>query len=214
MLSTRRLVRPAALRRRASDALALLLVAGWLAGCAGTANVQEASRDPQFQGAPFRNVLVVGVARTLSNRKIFEDSFVQALKARGTGGLASYPLAPEEGAIPRERLRQAVAQSGADSVLVTRVVRVQRSVLMTPGRGAPDYTRDDFTGWYSQTWDTPPPPVEQYDVLTIQSVLWDARREKAVWSGTSESTANKDIATLTGELASVLIARMKSDRVL
>ena len=117
-------------------------------------------------------------------------------------------------AIPRERLRQAVAQSGADSVLVTRVLRVQRTELMTPGRGAPDYMRDDFTGWYARTWDTAPPAIEKYDVLTIQSVLWDARQEKAVWTGTSESTANKDIATLTGELASVLIARMKDDRVL
>jgi hypothetical protein len=214
MLSAHRVIPHAALRRRASEALVLLLVASWLAGCASGPKIQEASKAPEFRGAPFRNVLVVGVAHTLNNRKIFEDNFVQSLKARGTGAAASYPLAPEQGAVPREKMRQAVAQSGADSVLVTRVLRVQRTQLMTPGSGAPDYYRDDFTGWYARTWDTAPPPVEKFDVLTIQSVLWDARQEKAVWSGTSESTANKDLATLTGELASVLIARMKADGVL
>ena len=212
--SADRVLRLALVRRRALRAAALLLVAGWLGACASAPTLQEASRDPQFNGAPFRRVLVVGVARNQGNRKVFEDTFAQTLKARGTDALASYPLAPEEGAIPRERLRQAVGQSGADAVLVTRILRVQRTVLVTPGRSAPDYMRDDFTGWYARTWDSPPPPVEKYDVLTIQSTLWDARQEKAVWSGTSESTAKKDVAALTGELASVLIARMKSDRVL
>ncbi len=199
---------------RALRAAAMLLVAVSLAACASPTTLREASRDPQFQGAPFRKVLVVGVARNQGNRRIFEDTFAQTLKARGTDALASYPLAPEDGAIPRERLRQAVTQSGADAVLVTRVLRVQRTVLVTPGRSAPDYMRDDFSGWYARTWDSPPPPIEEYDVLTIQSVLWDARQEKAVWSGTSESTARKDVAALTGELAGVLVARMKDDRVL
>jgi hypothetical protein len=40
------------------------------------------------------------------------------------------------------------------------------------------------------------------------------RQERVVWSGTSESTDVKDVATLTGELASVLIGRMKEDKVL
>lgn len=56
--------------------------------------------------------------------------------------------------------------------------------------------------------------VDQYDVLTIESTLWDMRQERAVWSGTSESTEPKDVATLTGELAKLLIARMKDDKVL
>jgi hypothetical protein len=40
------------------------------------------------------------------------------------------------------------------------------------------------------------------------------RQERAVWSGTSESTDAKDVGTLTGELAKVLIAKMKEDKVL
>ena len=213
-------IRPGARRHteighRAQRTAALLLVAVWLGACAGpTTTLREATRDPQFQGPPFRKVLVVGVARTQDNRRVFEDTFAQVLKARGTDALASYPLAPGDGAIPRERLQQAVAQSGADAVLVTRVLSVQRTVLVTAGSSAPDYMRDDLAGWYSQTYSTQPPAVEQYDVLTIQSALWDARRGKAVWSGTSEATARKDVATITGELAGVLVARMKDDRVL
>jgi hypothetical protein len=120
---------------------------------------------------------------------------------------------PEEGAIPNERIKQAVAGASADPVLITRVLRVQRNVQVTPGYVAPGYA-DGFYGWYTGAWVAVPPSVEQYEVLTIESTLWDMRRERAVWSGTSESTDVKDASTLTGELASVLIAKMKEDNVL
>ena len=213
MHSADRSIRRHALRGHAAGALALLLLAGASSACS-TTSLQSSWKDPQFSAGPFRNVLVLGVARNQSSRRIFEDNFVQSLKARGTPATASYPLLPEEGAIPRDRIRQAVAQSGADSVLVTRVLRVQRSVIVSAGRGAPEYVRDDFHGWYAQTWSTDQPPVEQYDVLTIESTLWDIRQERVVWKGTSETTARGDVATVTGELANLLVAQMKTDRVI
>jgi hypothetical protein len=202
-----------ALRRHAAGALAFLLLAGGVTACA-TNTLQGSWKDPQFTGAPLRNVMVLGVARDQSNRRIFEDNFVQALKARGTPATASYPLLPEDGVIPRDRIKQAMTQSGSDSILVTRVLRVQRNVLVTPGRAAPDYARDDFQGWYSQTYSTPPPAVEKYDILTLESTLWDLRKEHVVWKGTTETTVRKDVATITGELSSALIAKMKSDGVI
>jgi hypothetical protein len=212
MHSATRSTRDRAFRIRAAGALAPLLLAAALGACS-TTTLEGSWKEPQFTG-PLRNVLVIGVARNQATRRVFEDNFVSSLKARGTPAIASYPLLPEEGVIPKERIRQAVAQSGADSVLVTRVLRVQRAVLVTPGRGAPDYMRDDFHGWYAKTWDSAPPPVEEYDVLTIESTLWEIRQERVVWKGTSETTARANVGTVTGELANVLIAQMKADRVI
>ena len=212
MHSATRSTRERAFPIRAAGALAPLLLVAALGGCS-TTKLEGSWKEPQFTG-PLRNVLVIGVARNQATRRVFEDNFVSSLKARGTPAIASYPLLPEEGVIPKERIRQAVAQSGADSVLVTRVLRVQRAVLVTPGRGAPDYMRDDFHGWYAKTWDSAPPPVEEYDVLTIESTLWDIRQERVVWKGTSETTARANVGTVTGELANVLISQMKTDRVI
>lgn len=200
------------MRRHAAGAAGLVLLALILAACSSTV-LRDSWKDPQFQGEPLRNVLVIGVARSQSNRRVFEDGFRNAMRAEGIIANASYPLLPEEGAIPNERIKQAVTQSGADAVLITRVLRIQRNVQVTPGYVAPGYAHG-FYGWYSHTWVAVPPTVDQYDVLTIESTLWDMRQERAVWSGTSESTEPKDVTTLTGELAKVLIARMKADKVL
>ena len=200
------------MRRHAAGAAGLVLLALILVACSSTV-LRDSWRDPQFQREPLRNVLVIGVARSQSNRRVFEDGFVQALRAQGVEGTASYPLLPEDGAIPNERIKQAVARAAADAVLITRVLRVDRTVTVTPGYVAPGYPHG-FYGWYSETWVAVPPMVDQYDVLTIESTLWDMRHERAVWSGTSESTEPKDVTTLTGELAKLLIARMKADKVL
>jgi hypothetical protein len=193
-------------------AVSLVLAALFLTGCSST-TLRDTWKDPQFAGAPLRSVLVVGVARSANNRRVFEDGFAQALRAQGVAATASYPLLPEEGAISNARIKQAVAQAGADSVLVTRVLRIDRNVRVTPGYVAPGYAMG-FYSWYATTWTTVPPMVDQYDVLTIESTVWDMRQERAVWSGTSESTDAKDVGTLTGELAKVLIAKMKEDKVL
>ncbi|HEU5190069.1 MAG TPA: hypothetical protein VFX14_10305 [Methylomirabilota bacterium] len=195
----------------AAAGLALLtLLAG---GCSSTV-LRDSWRDPQFAGPPLRSVLVIGVARSQSNRRVFEDGFTQALRNQGVAATASYLLLPEEGAIGNARIKGAVAQSGADAVLITRVLRVQRNVHVTPGYVVPGYYAAGFYGWYTTAYTTVPPSIEQYEVLTIESTLWSMQPERVVWSGTSESTDVKDVTTLTGELAAVLIGRMREDKVL
>jgi hypothetical protein len=204
-------MRPA--RNRLNPRLGLsllwLAVVALLAACA-TTHLKDSWKDPQFSGAPFRNVLVIGISRSDANRRLFEDGFVQALRAAGIEASASYPLLPEEGQLPKERIEQAVARTGADSVLVTRVLRVQHKVDVSPSYVGPG---PGFYGWYGASWEAAP-EIYSYDVMTIESTLWDIKREKAVWSGISESIDPEDVAKVTRELAKELIAKMKEDKVL
>jgi hypothetical protein len=198
--------------RRGVVAAGLALRALLAGGCTSTV-LRDSWRDPQFAGPPLRSVLVIGVARSPSNRRVFEDGFTQALRNQGVAATGSYPLLPEEGAIGNARIKGAVAQSGADAVLITRVLRVHRNVQVTPGYVVPGYAMG-FYGWYTTAYTTVPPSIEQWEVLTVESTLWHMRPERVAWSGTSESTDVNDVATLTGELAAVLIAKMKEDKVL
>jgi hypothetical protein len=51
-------------------------------------------------------------------------------------------------------------------------------------------------------------------VVTIETTLWDMQPERVVWAVTSEAVDPKNVATLTGELAEVLITKMRQDGVL
>jgi hypothetical protein len=110
-------------------------------------------------------------------------------------------------------VRQGVQSSGADGVLVTRLVRVRRDVYVAPS-ALPTYYGAGFGGWYGGAYAMSPADVSVYDVLTIESTLWNMVTDKPVWTGTSEVVAPSNIADASKELADVLIARMKADGVI
>jgi hypothetical protein len=200
---------------RRSPKAALLILAGLVlvAGCA-TTRLVDTWKDPAFTGPAFKKMLVVGVTNSDSNRRVFEDGFARALQAAGTAGAPSYPSIPQKGAITNVQLDEAVKATGADSVLVTRVLRVKRDVNVTPGYVSPGFYGRGWGGYYGGAWAAMPPDVNVYDVLTIESTLFNARTDKPVWSGTNEVTDPRSVQAATEEIAKNLVTKMKADGVI
>ena len=106
-----------------------------------------------------------------------------------------------------------MARVGAEGVVVTRVQRVEQRVEVSPGFGAPFYNTG-FYNWYGVAWASVPPDIYQYDVFVLETTLWDMKRDQVIWAGTSETIDPKNMATLTDDLANVLITKMRGDGVL
>jgi hypothetical protein len=51
-------------------------------------------------------------------------------------------------------------------------------------------------------------------VVTIETTLWDMQPERVIWAGTGEAVDPKNVTTLAGELAEVLIAKMRQGGIL
>ena len=198
---------------RAALFVAMACALAALIGCA-TTRLMASWKDPAFSGPPLQKLLVIGAFKSELNRRVFEDAFANALGAAATGAAVSYPMLPESGAIANERVQQAVARSGSDAVLVTRLMRVRRDVYVTPSYMHSGFYGGGFHGWYGGAYALSPADVTTYDVLTIESTLWNMRSDKPVWSGTSEVNAPTDVAAASQELAGVLIATMKADGVI
>jgi hypothetical protein len=186
---------------------------GLLAAACSSTQLRDSWKDPAFAGPPLTRVMVVGVAKSDVNRRVFEDGFTKALNAAGVAATPSYGALPEPGALSNERIEAGVKQANADGVLVTRVLRVKRDVNVTPGFASPGFYGGGYRGYYRGAYMSAP-DVNVYDVLTIESTLWNMRTDKPAWSGTSEVTDPRSVAAATEELAKVLIARMKADGVL
>jgi hypothetical protein len=182
-----------------------------LAGCA-TVELAESWKDPGFAGPALRKVLVVGVAQSETNRRLFEDRFSQSLKAAGVTAVPAYTLVPAGAAPGSDQVRDAVAKAGTDAVIVTRVQRAEKRVEVTPTYYQTGPYRAGFYGWYGAS--AAAPMVTQYDVLTLETTLWQVQGEKVVWGGTSKVIEPQDVPKVTEELAKLLIAKMRADGVL
>ena len=144
---------------------------------------------------------------------MFEDGFSKALQAAGTGASPAYAALPEGGAVSNERVRDALKKTGSDSILVVRVLRVKQNVDVSPGYAAPGFYGRGYYGYYRGGFATAP-DIDVYEVLTIESTLWNTAADKPVWSGTMEITEPKSVSAATETLAKGLITKMKADGVI
>ena len=92
---------------------------------------------------------------------------------------------------------------------MTRVQRVEQRVSVTPS--GPMY--GGFYGWYGGAWASTP-DVQQYDVVTLETSVWDPRSEKLIWTVTTQGIGINDIPKATTQLAQALIPKLKTDGIL
>lgn len=180
-----------------------------ISACA-TTSVSNQWKDPSWVGPPASSVVVVGIARSDATRRVFEDTFARELQAAGVRAEVSYTQI-QPGEANTMKLSDFVKSSNADVVLATRVQSVQQKVNVSPGYTAVGYR--GFYGWYGSAWSAAP-TVTQYEVVTLETTVWDPKSEKLIWAATTQRVASQDIPKVTAQLAQTLIPRMKHDGVL
>jgi hypothetical protein len=162
-----------------------------LTACAASTKIVNQWTSPDYTSPRFKKIMVIGVSKQPSIRRTFEDEFVTKLKAAGVEAVPSYLYIPEDGQVDESRLQAAVKQAGADAVIITRLVRVEKKSEVSPGFYQP--APFGFYGGYSAAWlgYYEPPRVYQYDVYISETSLYDMNQ--LVWAGTVETTAPHDI---------------------
>jgi hypothetical protein len=191
----------------------VVAVLGFVAACASTRLINS-WQEPRYQGPPLTKVLVIGVTKQAVVRRTFEDAFARELAQHGATAIPSYTLIPEDGEVPKERIAQAVQQSGADGLLITRLVRVDRRARIDPGYIGPPFM--GFYDYYPFAWGSfyEPPMVYTYDVVTWDTSVFDAKSNQMIWAGATETTAPKNLAKEAREAAALVLKSLAKARLL
>jgi len=181
-----------------------------LAGCATSTLISQQS-NPAYVGKSFKSVMVVAVTEDDLLRRTFEDRMVALLGKRGLKGIPSYAAVGSRGQVEEADLRQAIAKSGAEGVLVTRVTRVDRESGTLPGATVGLY------GYYSGVWQTvhlAPQKITGPSWTVSETRLFDAKSGVLAWTGTMETRENDDLGAALTQYINVIFDAMVSDRVL
>ncbi len=127
-----------------------LIVVGavWLSACTAT-HVVHSWMNPQI--SPVGKVIVIGVSKEEGIRRLFEDKMSRALVTGGLDAVPSYSVLSKSGEVPQEEVNQAVRKSGADTVVITRLVRIAHRLDTVPVP-APAPMWGAYWGWPSPYW--------------------------------------------------------------
>jgi hypothetical protein len=167
-----------------------------LAGCAST-TLDGSWMSSEFAGkridAP---VLVVGVTRDDTVRRVYEDAMVAKLVARGIKATQSHASEPGSlGTDAPERLAAAARKVGARYLLSTVVIGQSREVVVTqePMWWGGPY---GYRGWYSYYWGM------AYPVRT------DLSADRIEWVARTRTTETSNIERETRAFVDVIVESM------
>jgi len=189
--------------------IAVFLPALLLGACATSTNLVNVWEDPGYSDVPFRKVIVLGLGAEGGTSQTFEDIFAAELTRRGVEGVPGHTLFPAGEQPSREAIEKAAKDAGADGFLVARLVKSNKETQQVPGYsptvvpGVGYY--NNFYGYYTAAVTYNPPVSYQYEVVTVETNLWDVRTSKLVWAGTTQTFAPGSVNQEAPGFAKVII---------
>lgn len=172
----------------------LLLVA-----CGPSTKIEKTWTDPSFtpsEAQSYKKVLVMGLLKDESTRRIAEDKMVAAFK--NVTAVPSYSYL-QPGDTVRSMVEERLTKDGFDGVVIMRLADVDKSVSYVPGTG--------YGGWYGYRYSSPG-YYQEDKTFYVETNFYSLPEAKLLWSGTTSSlnpnkldrTVDDVIATLKGQL--------------
>jgi hypothetical protein len=196
------------IRRMAASILVLLLAA-----CASSTKLVNVWQDPAYSSGPFKKIIVLGLGADGAMSKTFEDIFAAELKRRGVDAVPGYTVVPEGRQASREAIEEAARNAGADGFLVAKLVKADKETQYSAGYSPANQIagyNNNFYGYYSAEVTYSPPVAYQYEVVTVETNLWDVKTNKLVWAGTTQTFAPGSVSQEAPGFAKLIIDSLAS----
>jgi predicted SAM-dependent methyltransferase len=197
--------------------LGLAFVVMVLGSCAGS-RLTATWSDPDFNDPDLLDeVLVVGMFRDETIRRLYEDSLADHLRELSIQVTPSYRLRFSEIEPSSEGLRQAVKEAGATSVLMTRYLRTNTKERYYPPTYFSTYPHyrtmyGYFPLAYSEVYQAG--YTETVKTVVLESNLYSVQNENLVWSARSESINPVMTRSFVDELAQIIVDDLRTNNIL
>lgn len=199
-----------------------LVAAALLSACGPTTKTSSSWQEPRTVNAPFGHVLVVAASPNSRLRRGFEIALVDLIKAGGSQASASVQVGNPTDPLTAESVGDMVQKSGADAVLVARVidrevelaksrdrlgVKLSQPDSISQGTGTfTDYFRTEYSVYQT------PGEVELKSMAKLDSSLYDVRNGgKVVYEVTTTTNFKEGEDDVVGEVTSALAKQLKRD---
>lgn len=170
--------------------------------------------DPHYQGGKFKKVLVVGVAKNQTNRRLFENNFVAELKKYGTDAISSYTIISSAEQLNKATVKSKIETLQVDAVLVTKVVNTkqnrQYSTVTNPSRSP-----RGSGGTYSTDYEFLEQATSyEYKVVGLETNIYDTQTDKLIWSGWSNTVLEDSVEVAIVSLIQVITKSLSDNQLL
>jgi hypothetical protein len=139
-----------------------------------------------------------------------EEKLVRELTALGVNGIATYRIVPREELKSADKAKGWYERRGVQGVVAVRLL-AQEKERTSPVVFASGYDTS-FWGYYGYGWSTVyAVPIGSRDTTTIvvETLVYDAARDRLAWRATSETRDPKDLQAFITDLVAGTVKEMK-----
>ena len=203
---------------RSTFAWIAIAVAALVSGCE-TTTVRSAWFDTEFTGPPLRKIVVLGGGISTAESRVFEDIFVEKLRAAGVDAVAGYSAGLDDANLgSNEAFVAAVTKTGAQGLLFVRLLGVDNrtQISTTMVHGGMGWGRDPWgTSWGGATrMMVPVQQVTQYDLAAVEAKLFHVQTKQLLWAATTSTLNPTTVARETPAFAELIIGQLASRNII
>ncbi len=114
--------------------LAIVALAALAGACAQRPEVIKLYENPAAGRTQYDRLFIVGVTGDADQRITLEQLIVDRLRSRGVSAVASYGVLGSGDSVLQETLDKAVADSGADALLMSHIASIDTAIEREEGR--------------------------------------------------------------------------------
>lgn len=173
--------------------------------------------NPNFSGGPFKNIMVLAMNGRAAGRADFEDQMAAAISRPGVQAVQSYSLIPRPEATPIDmnQLRDVVQGQNFDAILVSRLVKYEKTVTFVPGQVYPLYPYySTFYGYYGTLYPAVYDPgyLQTETQAQIETNLYSTAKPdgELAWTGTSNTVNPKSVSKAIAAVVQLVVRELQN----
>lgn len=178
--------------------------------------------NPNYSGAHFANILVLGINGKVENRAEFEDQLSAAIARPGIQAIPSYSLLPRPNSTPIDmnQLRNVIRGQNIDAVVASRLIKVSQKVTVIPGQPITPfpYYYNTFYGYYGAIY----PVVYSPDYLQvdktaqIETNFYSTAKPdgELIWTGTSDTINPRSPLKAIDAVAKIIVQELEKQKII
>jgi hypothetical protein len=189
---------------------------------AAAAKLLVSWKSPVYSGPKPHRVLVLGMSGNPEVRADFEDDLSAAIQGDGLEVIPGNTIffRPHSGELDRDYLEGQIRDLKIDAVLVSRLVKVDKTIANIPGYSyaVPYAYYRSFYGYYGTVYQQVYSPgyLREVSSVRVETNFYSATppNEELIWTGTSDSFNPKSAQRAIDGIVKLIVKELKKQGIL
>jgi hypothetical protein len=200
--------------------LVLTLTAATLADGKSTKLVTS-WKNPEYSGPAFHRILVLGMSAKPGVRADFEDALSKLVTRDGVEAVPGNTilLRPEGSKLDINYLKSQVKEFGIDAVIVSRLVKVDKSITYVPGQPYMPYSYyGSFYGYYGAVYPVvySPDYLREDTTVRVETNVYavTSGEGQLVWTGVSDTFNPSSADKVIDALSKLIVKELQKEAII